>query len=423
MTDVMREMKGEAVSVAAVAGKNMPLGADAEGISSAGAVAADAGNKPVRGAGTGERGKVPAVGKGRRTGVIVKRVLTGVVLAALLFFGGKYGWGYWTWSQGHESTDNAFIDGHIAQVSPRVTGHVLKVYVEDNQLVKVGDVLFELDPADYQVLLDEATSKEVGAKADLAAAQSVVEQARAQVTVAQANVSQAQAEAVRREAELTRAQQDLAQYAKAHDSGALSTMEFGKAETSQQTAQAAVDAAHKAVAAVEAQVGQARSTLAAREGQVAVAQAQITAAQAAVERAKLNLSYTRVTASGDGRVTRKSVEPGNYVVPGVPLLAIVAQDMWITANFKETQLTDMRVGQTVAVQVDAYPGMKLKGHIESIQQGAGARFSLLPPENATGNYVKVVQRVPVKIVIDEMPNDGRVLGPGMSVVPVVSVDK
>lgn len=365
--------------------------------------------------------KPPAGGRNRRVGVIVKRVATGLVLGAMLIFGGKYGWGYWTWSQGHESTDNAFIDGHIAQVSPRVTGHVAKVFVEDNQLVKAGDVLFELDGEDYQALLDEATSKEVGAKADLAAALSVVEQARAQVTVVQANVAQAQAEAARREAELVRAQADLAEYSKAHDSGALSTMEFGKAQTAQQTAQAAVDAAHKAVAAAEAQVGQARSTLAAREGQVAVAEAQITAAQAAVERAKLNLSYVKVTASGDGRVTRKSVEPGSYVVPGVPLLAIVAPDMWVTANFKETQLAQMRAGQKVTVEVDAYPGMKLKGHIESIQQGAGARFSLLPPENATGNYVKVVQRVPVKILIDEMPNDGRVLGPGMSVVPVVDV--
>lgn len=350
--------------------------------------------------------------------------LVGAPLLALAAIGATaYGWNYWQWSRVHETTDNAFIDARILQVSTRVNGHVARVLVDDNQFVKAGDVLVELDTADFQAALDEAASKVVAARADLTAARSAVEQAKAQVTAAEAAVAQARAELASREAELQRADADLAQYARARGSAAVSTLEYGKAETSHRTAAAAVEAARKGVSAAEAQVAQAQSTVQAREGQVAVAEAQVTAAQASAEKAKLNLSYTRIIATEGGRVTRKSVEPGNYVIPGQPLFALVSPQVWVTANFKETQLAGMRPGQAVELEVDAYPGMKLKGHVDSIQQGAGARFSLLPPENATGNYVKVVQRVPVKIVLDEQPRDGRVLGPGMSVVPTVRLAK
>jgi membrane fusion protein (multidrug efflux system) len=351
----------------------------------------------------------------------VKRLLTmGVVVAAVLA-GGTYGYSYWQWAAAHVSTDNAFIDGHIVQVSSRVAGHVARVYVDDNQTVKAGDLLLELDPADYQAALDEAKGKLTAAQADLTAARSGVEEAKAQVAAAEAAVAQAKAEAVSRDAELQRATADLAQYTQARDRAAVSTLEWGKVETTQRTARAALEAAQKAVLAAEAQVNQARSAAESRAGQVAVAEAQIKTAQAAVEKAALNLSYTKLVAPGEGRVTRKSVEPGNYLIQGQPLFALVAPDVWVTANFKETQLARMGAGQKVEVEVDAYPGMRLKGHVDSIQQGSGARFSLLPPENATGNYVKVVQRVPVKIVLDELPADGRVLGPGMSVVPVVEL--
>jgi membrane fusion protein (multidrug efflux system) len=350
--------------------------------------------------------------------------LVGIPLLVLATIGGAaYGYSYWQWSRVHEITDNAFIDAHIVQVSTRVTGHVARVLVDDNQVVKAGDVLVELDPADYQAALDEAASKVVAAEADFAAAKSAVEQARAQVNAAEATVAQAKAELSSKEAELQRADTDLAQYARAKGSGSVSTLEYGKAETTHRTAEAAVEAARKAVAAAEANVAEVRSTVQAREGQVAVAEAQITAAKAAAEKAKLNLSYTKITATENGRVTKKSVEPGNYIIPGQPLFALVSPQVWVTANFKETQLSEMKPGQEVELEVDAYPGMKLKGHVDSIQQGAGARFSLLPPENATGNYVKVVQRVPVKILIDEQPvaGDARVLGPGMSVVPTVTL--
>jgi membrane fusion protein (multidrug efflux system) len=351
----------------------------------------------------------------------LKRLAGLTILGLAVLAGGAYGWSYWRWAQVHESTDNAFIDGHIVQVSPRVAGHVAKVNITDNQFVHAGDVLLELDPADYQAALDEANGKLVAAQADLTAAKSAVAEADAQVTAAQAAVAQASAEAASRKAQLDRAEADLAQYSKARDNAAISATEFVQAKTTQQTAQAAFEAARKAVAAAEAQVNQAKAAAESRRGQVAVAEAGIQSAQAALERAQLNLSYTKITAASDGRITRKNVEPGNYIIPGLPLFAIVTPELWVTANFKETQLAQMRPGQNVELEVDAYPGMKLRGRVESIQQGSGARFSLLPPENATGNYVKVVQRVPVKIVLDGVPRDGRILGPGMSVVPVVDL--
>jgi membrane fusion protein (multidrug efflux system) len=349
----------------------------------------------------------------------LKRWLTMGLVAAVLLGAGSYGWSYWQWAQVHVSTDNAFIDGHIVQVSSRVMGHVARVYVDDNQVVHKGDLLVELDPADFAAALAEAAGKLAAAQADLTAARSAVVEAQSQVAASEASVAQAKAEAASRNAELQRATEDLAQYTRARSSGGISATEWAKIETQKRTAQAAYDAAQKAVAAAEAQVSESRAVIESRQGQVAVADAQIKAAQAAVDKAQLNLSYTKITAATDGRITRKSVEPGNFLIPGQPVLAIVEPDVWVTANFKETQLAHMKPGQQVEMEVDAYPGMKLHGHVDSIQQGAGARFSLLPPENATGNYVKVVQRVPVKIVPDELPADGRILGPGMSVVPIV----
>jgi len=274
-----------------------------------------------------------------------------VATAALVIVGIGYG-GFATFhSFTHESTDDAFIDVHFVSVAPKIAGRVAVVHVDDNQLVKKGDVLVEIDPRDFQVALAQA-------KANLA---------KDKATQVQANVNEKRA-------------QDL----------------FTKKVMSAQERDTNVATSDSSKASVEAD-------------------------EAAVEQAELNLGYTKVMAPFDGYVTKEAVATGDYVQVGQAFMSLVPPRVWITANFKETQLRNMQPGQPVDISVDAYPSLKLRGRVDSIQAGSGAAFSMLPPENATGNYVKVVQRVPVKIVLDEEHQVQRVLGPGMSVVPTVTV--
>ena len=252
----------------------------------------------------------------------------------------------------HESTDDAFIDVHFVSVAPKIAGRLAVVHVDDNQLVKKGDVLVEIDPRDFQVAL-----------------------AQAKANLAKDKATQIQAATTEKRAV------DL----------------FGRNVISNQDRDSSVAASQSTKAAVEGD-------------------------EAAVEQAELNLSYTKITAPIDGYVTKEAVATGDYVQVGQALMSLVPPRVWVIANFKETQLRDMKPGQPVDISVDAYPSLKLRGHVDSIQAGSGAAFTLLPPENATGNYVKVVQRVPVKIVLDEEQQVQRVLGPGMSVVPTVAAD-
>jgi len=233
------------------------------------------------------------------------------------------------------------------------------------------------------------------------------------VNASQAKVAQAKASVLAAEAENQRAADDLKRY-QSVDSTAISKSAFDAAQSQARTASANLEAARSQARAAEADV-----TLS--EAGVETASAAVQQSEARVRQAELNLSYTQVTAPEDGHVTRRVAEMGAYIQPGQSLMAIVPRRYWVIANFKETQLTRMRVGQPVEVVVDAYPNHKFKGHVESIQSGAGARFSLFPPENATGNYIKVVQRVPVKIVLDDTPESELALGPGMSVDPKVRV--
>jgi membrane fusion protein (multidrug efflux system) len=279
-----------------------------------------------------------------------------------------------------ESTDDAFVTGHIISISARVSGYVDKVLVNDNQEIQEGDVLVELDQKDYKVALDSAEAR-------LSAAQAAESQSRAQADMAMV--------------EADRADRDYNRYKQLFEAGAGVT-------------QQQLDNVSAAAKAARSQLDSARAL-------VAAALAKVAESKAAVEQAELNLSYTRVTAAQAGRVTKKSVEPGEHISTGQPLMTIVTRDVWVVANFKETQLRYMKPGQAAAIKVDAYPQYRFKGHIDSIQAGTGAVFSLLPAENATGNYVKVVQRVPVKIVFDEDPNAINMLSPGMSVVPEVKV--
>jgi membrane fusion protein (multidrug efflux system) len=317
----------------------------------------------------------------------------------------------WLNSRKYESTEDALIDVESQQVSPRVAGRVSKIFVNDNEDVTAGQLLAELDPADYQSLLAQAQAASAQAQAQLA-------QARAQKTVFEAQVEQARANFGVAEASAENAQAQLTRYQalRADNLGAVSQEQLDNAVAAQKTSAAQAEAARKAVAAAEAQLKYANSMIEAGE-------AGVSAALAKVEQAKLNLGYTKIYADIPGRISRKQVALGNNVAPGTPIMAVVPREVYVTANFKETQLAKMRRGQHVKVHVDAYPDMDLMGHVDSFQAGTGQAFSGLPAENATGNWVKVVQRVPVKIVLDQVPNDPeRRLGPGMSVEVKVSIE-
>jgi membrane fusion protein, multidrug efflux system len=326
--------------------------------------------------------------------------IAGLVLVVFVIF---Y---YLTSVAPYESTDDAFIDGYVPLISPRVAGPVTKLLVTDNQEVSTGDALVEIDPRDYQASLSQA-------QADLAAAQSQLGSAQAQVEVSESKVTQAQASVTSAEAQNQRANADLKRY-ESVESRAVSKSDFDQAQAEARSAVADLDSAHSQVKAAQAGVDLSQAA-------VEAANAAIQQAQAKLDQAQLNLSYTKIVAPFDGHITARTVQLGNYVSPGQALFALVPKQIWVTANFKETQLTYMRPGESVEVHIDAYPKQDFKAKIDSLQAGTGARFSLLPPENAVGNYVKVVQRIPVKIVFDEDLPTNLDISPGMSVEPKVRV--
>lgn len=328
----------------------------------------------------------------------------GAVVLLTLVIGGVL---YWLHSRNYASTDDAFVDGHISQVSAQVPGRVTRVAVDDYQEVRAGQVLVELDQRDFQVKLDQAKAQRTQAAAQLQQAQAGLVQLQAAVDQAEANVRVAQAD-------LGQAVSDLARY-RGIDPKAVSRQTVETAGATAKSAQARVDANRQAVAAAQANVE-------AQKAQVEGAQANLQAAGVAVANAQLQLSYTTILAPRDGQVAKRTVELGNYVNPGQALLAVVGEDRWITANFKETQLAGMKAGQPVTISVDSCPDHGLSGTVDSFQPGSGSAFSSLPAENATGNYVKVVQRVPVKITIKHEDAVRCQLSPGMSVEPSVKVN-
>ena len=325
-----------------------------------------------------------------------------VVLAALIVAGVLY----WLNARQYASTDDAYIQAYITQVSSQVGGRVIKLGVDDFQVVKEGQVLVQLDPRDFQVRLDQAKAQRTQTAAQLDQAVAGLAQQTAAVDQAQANVRMAQAD-------LFQAQADANRY-RAVDPKAVSRQQVDTATASSRSAQAKVDANRQAVIAAQANVE-------AQKAQIEAAQASLKAADVAVANADLQLSYTTVTAPRDGQTAKRTVNLGDYVQPGQSLLAVVGEDRWIIANYKETQLAGMRVGQRVTMDVDACPDHELTGRVDSFQPGSGSVFSSLPAENATGNFVKVVQRVPVKITIRHEDAVRCRLSPGMSVVPNVKV--
>ncbi len=416
-----------------------------------------------KGSKAGDKKKKPADPRRKRTvRLIVLAVLVVALIAAIPI---------WAYYSVRESTDDAQVDGHVVPISPRISGTILSVLVNDNQPVRAGQEMVRLDPADYQVAQIQAeanlanasastTESEVNVpvtnintrsqvstsstqvdegRAGVASAQQAVNAARARVSSANFALAQAQANSVK-------SQQDLARYRELVSKDEISKQDYDAAVAAATANAAQVDSAKSAIIEAQhnldqgiAELGQTRARLATalvqqrqsqeiRPKQVAVsqarfksAQAQVRQSQANLDQAKLNIGYTVIRAPVDGIVSRKTAEPGMQVSPGQQIMALVPlDDIWITANFKETQLKKMRVGQKVEIEVDTYGSShKFLGHVDSVAAASGARFSLLPPENATGNFVKVVQRVPVKLVLEPGENRQHLLLPGMSVVPTV----
>lgn len=350
-----------------------------------------------------------------------KRTLITYGIAAVYALLGVGGLVFMAYSAGYQSTDDAFIDGHIVPISAKIAGRVQNVYVTDNQDVDKGATVVELDPRDLDAAARQKTAAKESAIAQANAAQAGLEQAIAHVRTMEATMESDRATADADKAQNDKAESDLRRNEELFKTHVVSPSDVDQFRAAAKASAATFEAAQKKVASDEAQVAEARSQVNAFAAVLESIKAKIGQADADLAAAQLNQSYTLVKAPEAGRVTQKSVEPGAYVQAGQNLFALVPKNIWVTANFKEDQIHKMRPGQPVQIAVDALHGQKVQGHVDSIQSGSGARFSLLPPENATGNYVKVVQRVPVKIVFDKPVESALPLGPGESVVPTVKV--
>ena len=378
-------------------------------------------------------------------------LIAGLVLLVAIFF-------LWRYLSSYEATDDAQIDGHVNSVSTRVSGHVITLNVQDNQYVEKGTLLVEIDPSDYEVAVAQARAEYADAQAQanaaginvpitdvttssqVSGAQAGVSSAQAGITTARQQFEAAKSQVAEADANNVKAQNDLARYKILIDKQEISQQQYDQAIDSAQAAAATLQAARASADAFAAQIKQAQSRLeqanadfrnassAPQTMRVIRARAESAKAiadqkKAALDQAELNLSYTKVTAPVSGAVSNRTVEVGQNVVPGQELMKIIPLDednIWVTANFKETQLRKIKAGQRADIDVDA-TGTTYKGHVDSLAGASGERFSLLPPENATGNYVKVVQRIPVKIVFEKGEIKNHELRPGMSVNPKVWV--
>jgi membrane fusion protein, multidrug efflux system len=335
------------------------------------------------------------------------KIIAGLVIV-LLIAGGIY---YYLATKDQESTDDAYTDGRSLTISPKISGYAVQLLVNDNQRVKTGDVLAKIDDRDFITARDNARGALEIARAQKRSAELAAAIARknfpARLLQAQGQLQQAQGQLYQAQTEYKR-QHAVARAATTQQSVDQSTAQLQLAQGQVAAAEAAVEQAEP----VQENIGQADQQISQIDGQIAQAEAQLA-------QAELNLSYTIISAPQDGWITKRNIEVGNYLQAGASIFSIVTPEVWVTANFKESQLNRMRPGQKVAFDVDAYPSLKLEGHVDSIQLGSGSRFTAFPPENATGNFVKIVQRVPVKLIIDRGLDPNVPLPLGISVVPIV----
>jgi membrane fusion protein, multidrug efflux system len=340
-----------------------------------------------------------------------------VVLAVLLFFALDNLITFLT----HESTDDAFIAAHVVSVAPRVAGQVAAVHVLDNEMVRSNELLVEIDPADYSTTAAQKQAAADAQEANYKTVLAALDLMAVKVATAQATADQSKADADAAEATDARAQADFRRMDSLRKANTISQQEFDAAQAAVREADANLAAAKQKAIADVSKVQEAKAAQTATEASAGMALATFRQSQTTVKSAQLDLSYTKIFAPCDGRVTRKMVEAGDYVQVGEQLMSVVPTNVWVVANFKESQLKEMKPGQPAMVEIDALGGKIFRAHVDSIQAGSGAAFSLLPPENATGNFVKVVQRVPVKILFDEPLPADKTIGPGLSVTPSVRV--
>jgi len=349
-------------------------------------------------------------------GILIVALVVGVV--ALFFF--------LEYRRTHVTTDDAFVDGRIHVVASKVPGTVLALHVKDNQFVNKDEPVLDIDPVDYRVAVQEAQANLEMEKARLTEVQSRVETTRKQLMEIRASLDAARSALKAQEALAWKADADIKRAEPLIKEQIVTQEYYDQRKTNQDVAVAQVKSARENVNRLEGSVESQKSLIRQMEAAVAPQQALIQQREALVEKAKLNLGYTKILAPASGYVTKRSAEVGNQVQAGQPLLAVVPlaqEQIWITANYKETELRDVKPGQKVEIKVDTYPGKVFRGRVNSIMAGTGSVFSLFPPENATGNYVKIVQRIPVRVTLDEGSDPDHLLRVGMSVVPTIFVER
>jgi membrane fusion protein (multidrug efflux system) len=341
-----------------------------------------------------------------------------LIFSVLILLGGTYGVYKYMHSLAHETTDDAQIEKNMNPIIPRVSGYITKVFVKDNQYVKKGDTLFTIDNRDYIIKVEEAKASLVGAEQGYAVSKADIGTAQANVSVSDANVQSASGNIETAKIRLNRAVNDYERYNNLYKNHSITKQQFEQAEATKLEAQSQLRILQEQQKASNYQktVASSRSNVSSKQAEVSAAN--IKRAQAVLDAAKLNLNYTIVTASIDGQVSKIAIQPGQFIQPGQSLFYIINnQEVWVIANFKETQLSKMVEGQKVTVKADAFPDTDFSGTITSFSPATGARFSILPPDNATGNFVKTIQRLPVKISLDATNEAAKIklLRPGMNV--------
>jgi membrane fusion protein (multidrug efflux system) len=336
----------------------------------------------------------------------LKQILLAAGALLLVAAAAEYGTYYWRNGRFLVSTDDAYVTAHSVLISPKVSGYLSAAPVDDNQPVKAGEVLARIDPRDYETALDQA-------RANVAAAQAAIDTLNQQVGQQMLVVEQGRHQVVSDQAALVFSQQDFQRYTQLAKDGFATVQRSQQAQADIREKDAALQHDVAVVAAADRQIGVFKA-------QIAQATAALAQQQAMERQAELNLSYTTITAPADGTLGARTLRVGQYVAAGTQLMAVVPlQAVYIVANYKETQLTDVRPGQKVTIEVDTFPGAKITGHIDSVAPASGQEFALLPPDNATGNFTKIVQRIPVKIVVDAKDPAANLLRPGMSVEPTI----